>query len=487
MKNKMIKIIAALICIMMLGAQALAEISLDSIFNDVLLPASMDSITVDSIQNIQSDRSNIITDATSSNIQKMYDSLYWAITYFDEDESYRDWAVPFMENDGQYLYIAYAPYLDGKIAGREATAWLVANYDISDIGYAVPSYTDGNMYMIISEFKPANGLPSFCENNYNSINVYGIRINSNNEIEFQPGSLVFDGENYKVSGEDFYFGSPVFTEDTKLIGIANGNGKVYSLFTLLCKALDKTPSAPIDAGTSVSQPVSATTAPAQVSDPVAVQVTAAPSTPSTPSTQSTPAATSTEEKEDFTKYYIIGGVAVVAVVLFVLRKKKAAKAQEAAAPGKPREPFVKAYTPAQTPAQPAAEAQTPSVTVVNPAENANNELKTIRLEPTVVSGIKCTAGVYVGAAYPIERKISMGIDPSRCGIIYKNERGISRLHCTLEPAGDGRLLLTDEGSSYGTFVNGEKLTPHVPRVLRDGESFYLADGRNAFVVFTEKR
>lgn len=48
------------------------------------------------------------------------------------------------------------------------------------------------------------------------------------------------------------------------------------------------------------------------------------------------------------------------------------------------------------------------------------------------------------------------------------EKGVSRRHATIERSED-TLTLIDEGSSNGTFLNGQKLIPDQPRVLRDGD------------------
>jgi len=67
----------------------------------------------------------------------------------------------------------------------------------------------------------------------------------------------------------------------------------------------------------------------------------------------------------------------------------------------------------------------------------------------------------------------IGRDPAQCGLCLPNEtKGVSRRHCQLTPSGQG-LLLTDLGSSYGTFLNGRKLTPNSPATLLRGDSFWL--------------
>jgi len=52
------------------------------------------------------------------------------------------------------------------------------------------------------------------------------------------------------------------------------------------------------------------------------------------------------------------------------------------------------------------------------------------------------------------------------------EKGVSRQHAILEIA-DDTVMLVDIGSSNGTFLNGQRLRPNQPRVLRDGDEVRL--------------
>ncbi|MBX6314286.1 MAG: GGDEF domain-containing protein [Isosphaeraceae bacterium] len=53
--------------------------------------------------------------------------------------------------------------------------------------------------------------------------------------------------------------------------------------------------------------------------------------------------------------------------------------------------------------------------------------------------------------------------------VYVPEGTVSRRHAALRSDGDGRVWLTDLGSTNGTFVNGRRLVPHQPVLLRDGD------------------
>lgn len=60
------------------------------------------------------------------------------------------------------------------------------------------------------------------------------------------------------------------------------------------------------------------------------------------------------------------------------------------------------------------------------------------------------------------------------------ERGVSRRHAVIR-RGEDTLTLIDLGSTNGTHLNGQRLIPHQPRVLRDGDEIRL--GKLVFHVF----
>ncbi len=76
--------------------------------------------------------------------------------------------------------------------------------------------------------------------------------------------------------------------------------------------------------------------------------------------------------------------------------------------------------------------------------------------------------------------VLIGRDTS-AGICYEERTpGVSSRHCTLAwDAARGEFLLTDTGSTYGTFLtNGQRLASGVAVRLRAGDSFYLGDRAN---------
>lgn len=52
------------------------------------------------------------------------------------------------------------------------------------------------------------------------------------------------------------------------------------------------------------------------------------------------------------------------------------------------------------------------------------------------------------------------------------DKGVSRSHAAIELSED-TLTIIDTGSANGTFLNGQRLVPNQPRVLRDGDEIRL--------------
>lgn len=79
--------------------------------------------------------------------------------------------------------------------------------------------------------------------------------------------------------------------------------------------------------------------------------------------------------------------------------------------------------------------------------------------------------------------VVLGCDPARCTAVYpSNTKGVSGLHCRITVSGN-EILLTDCGSTYGTFLaGGQRLAPDVPCRLKSGDTFYLAEPQNTFRV-----
>lgn len=74
--------------------------------------------------------------------------------------------------------------------------------------------------------------------------------------------------------------------------------------------------------------------------------------------------------------------------------------------------------------------------------------------------------------------IMLGRNPNLAIPIPDEE--VSRIHCSLTYTADG-LLITDQGSTNGTLINGEKLDPFKPYLLRHEDEIQLG---HTFFLFT---
>jgi hypothetical protein len=184
------------------------------------------------------------------------------------------------------------------------------------------------------------------------------------------------------------------------------------------------------------------------------QPTSSPASSQPSSQPSSPGSGIPQVIRDFWWGGALGAIAGV-IIWAVGKKKKAAAASEHAPTPYGQTPAPPAYNPMPAPA---------------PSFGAQPQLH-------------CSSGPMAGATFPVSGSLRMGRDPSRCQIIFPAEtKGISSLHCEVlqQPSG---ILLTDHGSTYGTFLsNGRKLNANESVTLNSGDSFYLADRQNSFRV-----
>lgn len=98
--------------------------------------------------------------------------------------------------------------------------------------------------------------------------------------------------------------------------------------------------------------------------------------------------------------------------------------------------------------------------------------------------IRGMSGYYSGKEFKADGCLYFGRNPQDCNILYPDQvKGISRKHCKIDVAGGG-LMLTDLGSSYGTFLNGMKLSPHSAVPIKEGDTFWLGNKENSFTIST---
>ncbi len=122
---------------------------------------------------------------------------------------------------------------------------------------------------------------------------------------------------------------------------------------------------------------------------------------------------------------------------------------------------------------------------------ARNGGKTVYLEDHPSAGHSSagimligSGGYFQGRVFDISTTpVIFGRNPALCTAVYpKDTKGISSLHCRIEVT-DGKILLTDLESSYGTFLeDGRQLPANAPCELQRGNRFYLADRVNMFQI-----
>ena len=66
-------------------------------------------------------------------------------------------------------------------------------------------------------------------------------------------------------------------------------------------------------------------------------------------------------------------------------------------------------------------------------------------------------------------------------MLPENTPGVSSHHCKLVFM-QGRLVVIDQGSTYGTLIHGQRIPPNQPVALRAGSSFALGGQQNTFTI-----
>ncbi len=96
--------------------------------------------------------------------------------------------------------------------------------------------------------------------------------------------------------------------------------------------------------------------------------------------------------------------------------------------------------------------------------------------------IKGISGIFNGKEFTVTDALVFGRNEETCDVVFSGEvPGISSVHCKIEIGADGTTI-TDQDSSNGTFLNGNKIQPNVPQQLNNGDTFYLGDAANSFIV-----
>ena len=127
-----------------------------------------------------------------------------------------------------------------------------------------------------------------------------------------------------------------------------------------------------------------------------------------------------------------------------------------------------------------------TITVGKETESIGNTPREIPVKPAqgTDSGIRLQgiSGTFAGRRFPVNGLIRIGRDASRNDLVYpEGSRGISSAHCEIH-LHEGKVFLRDAGSTYGTFLHGQKIPNNQMILVRIGETFYLADPQESFMI-----
>lgn len=98
--------------------------------------------------------------------------------------------------------------------------------------------------------------------------------------------------------------------------------------------------------------------------------------------------------------------------------------------------------------------------------------------------LQFTSGVYAGRRFAVEEgsPVRLGIAPGAGGLQFPDRTpGVSHSHAIVILSG-GNLTIQDLGSTYGTYVNGQRLAPNTLTALHMGDRVWLGSEQQSFTV-----
>lgn len=103
----------------------------------------------------------------------------------------------------------------------------------------------------------------------------------------------------------------------------------------------------------------------------------------------------------------------------------------------------------------------------NPQDNIS-----VRTDSETTYSIYIVKGPMQGRKWQLSGSLVIGRDPAGDIVFPASTEGISRNHCRVDVRG-GKVVLTDLGSTYGTYVDGRKLNPQESKVISQNTVFSL--------------
>jgi serine protease Do len=98
--------------------------------------------------------------------------------------------------------------------------------------------------------------------------------------------------------------------------------------------------------------------------------------------------------------------------------------------------------------------------------------------------LQCISGALSGQRFPVSKQgVWIGRDPSRCQIVLPDD-SVSKEHAWVVPLDGGAVVLIDQGSTNGVYINSTD-SPKVSKVpLRNGDRILVGKSSAAFVYYT---
>ncbi len=101
--------------------------------------------------------------------------------------------------------------------------------------------------------------------------------------------------------------------------------------------------------------------------------------------------------------------------------------------------------------------------------------------PSVTYLVRGAAGSVLGNVWPLKQKLTVGRNPICDIVLPVDTKAVSRNHCCIELF-NGVPMLTDFGSTYGTFVNGNKLEPNKPVRLSENAEIQVGSPKTILLL-----